>query len=787
MTAIVMSQNHPRQNHKKRGLMLENGDQYRHLINQMLNGYVLHEIICNDLGHPIDYRFLEVNPAFGGMIGLSPESVVGHTVLELMLETEPRLIDKYSKVALTGESILFETYHRPINRHFEVTAIGIAPCQLAVFFTDITEHKKVKEALSERERYFRSLFENAGDAIFIEDETDRILDVNIRACELLGYSREELLEMHVSDLQAIEFRGQKGTVIKNEISHHGGLPFEAVDVRKDGQRVPVEVTTVVLDEADDTVLLSIVRDITERKKDDADRERLKQAIEQSGETIVITDSQGIIQYVNPTFTQVSGYSSQEAIGQKTSILKSGKHDDTFYNGLWEKISNGNTWQGRMTNKKKDGALYTEEVSISPVIGPDKQIVNYIAVKLDISEKIRTEQDRLILEKQLVQAQKMDLVGQLAGGVAHDFNNMLSVILGYTELAMDQLGDSTQPLFAEMQIIRKAAERSADLTKQLLAFARKQTIDPEVLDLNEIVAGMLDMLNRLIGENILLTWSPSENLWPIKVDPTQIDQILANLCVNGRDAINETGKISIETGQTVFDEAYCVTRPELIPGDYVSLVVSDDGCGMDQETLNKLFEPFFTTKEIGKGTGLGLTTIYGIVKQNNGFINVDSELGHGSIFSIYFPRHKDKALQVQKEGLTEPAKRGYETILLVEDEFFVLEMTERMLVRLGYTVLTVSCPEEAIELAAKHSGTIDLLLTDVVMPKMNGRVLAKKILSHFPKIKLLFMSGYTSDIIARQGVLDEGVQFIQKPFNVKDLSVKIKEVFDRGHDDEQEKC
>jgi signal transduction histidine kinase/ActR/RegA family two-component response regulator len=392
-------------------------------------------------------------------------------------------------------------------------------------------------------------------------------------------------------------------------------------------------------------------------------------------------------------------------------------------------------------------------------------------------RMLAEEEKTKLEAQLRQAQKMETVGQLAGGVAHDFNNMLSVILGYTEMALITL-DEAQPLFTYLNEIRRAAERSADITRQLLAFARKQTIAPKVLDVNETVEGMLKMLQRLIGENIALNWQPSSVLWQVKVDPSQIDQILANLCINARDAISGVGKITIETGNRTFDEDYCARHAGFVPGDFVRISVSDNGCGMDREMLDHIFEPFFTTKVLGEGTGLGLATVYGIVKQNNGFINVYSEPCHGTTFTIYLPRHTAKSKQAKKHGPTRSVTRGNEAILLVEDEQVILDMVTMMLESFGYTVLAASTPREAISRAENFIGKIQLLMTDVIMPEMNGRELEKILLTHYPSIKRLFMSGYTASVIAHHGVLDEGVNFIQKPFSLQGLAAKVREALDK---------
>jgi two-component system cell cycle sensor histidine kinase/response regulator CckA len=337
-----------------------------------------------------------------------------------------------------------------------------------------------------------------------------------------------------------------------------------------------------------------------------------------------------------------------------------------------------------------------------------------------------------LEEQLQQAQKMESVGRLAGGVAHDFNNMLGVILGHAEIALEQV-DPAQPLHAGLVEIRKAAMRSAGLTRQLLAFARKQTVAPQVLNLNETVSGMLKMLNRLMGEDIDLDWKPAAALWPIKVDPSQIDQILANLCVSARDAIAGTGGMTIETENRTLSEEDCADRAGLLAGDYMMLAVSDNGSGMDKETQSHLFEPFFTTKEFGKGTGLGLATVYGAVKQNGGFIDVYSEPCLGTTFKIYLPRLLGDAQLARIEVTSKAAADGHENILM--------------------------------------------LMTDVVMPEMNGRDLAVQILALHPRIRQLFMSGHTADVIAHHGVLDKGVHFLQKPATVRDLTAKVREVLD----------
>lgn len=474
------------------------------------------------------------------------------------------------------------------------------------------------------------------------------------------------------------------------------------------------------------------------------------------------------------FEQITGYTVDEASGQNPRMLRSGKQNDEYYRNLWDTISSGKTWHGRLVNKRKDGSFYTEDATISPVFSTAGEIVNYVAVKRDITEQIR-------MADQYQQAQKMESVGRLAGGVAHDFNNMLSVISGNAELAISGIGTS-HPIYPEITEIQKAAQRSADLTRQLLAFARKQTIAPKIIDLNTTIESVLRMLGRLIGENIHISWRPGTELDSVYMDPMQIDQLLANLVVNARDAIgNNGGSVTIETDNVEFDEENAAHHSGLTPGRFgrfVMLAVSDNGSGMDLEAQARIFEPFFTTKAQGEGTGLGLATVYGIVKQNQGFINVYSEPGLGTTFKLYLPVHTQRATDERNNSLSESVRLGHQTILMVEDEPAILTLGRKMLERLGYQVIAASTPGQAIRLAQEYDGRIDLLITDVVMPEMNGRDLAKKLLSLYPNIKRIFMSGYTANVIAHQGVLDEGVHFIQKPFSLRTLSEKVWGVLDK---------
>lgn len=526
-------------------------------------------------------------------------------------------------------------------------------------------------------------------------------------------------------------------------------------------------------------LLAVSRDITKRKQDFEQMENLSQRLQlaTSSAHLGVWDwnvRENIMEWDDRMF-DIYGISKNS----------SPNNIDSWQNGLHpeDKESAIAACRAALNGEQEfdtvfrvihpDGTVKHVKANGLVIRGDDGSAERMIGINVDITDSKNSEEEKNKLETRLQQAQKMESIGNLAGGVAHDFNNKLTVIIGYACLAKDEF--DVAKLHDYISAICKAAEQSADLTRQLLAFARKQTIAPKVLDLNETVSGMLKMLQRLIGEDINLNWLPAQNLWEVELDPSQIDQILANLCVNARDSIDDVGKITIETGVSLIDDEYCSQNAGFVTGEYVRLTVSDDGCGMDKETLAQIFEPFFTTKALGEGTGLGLATVYGIVKQNSGFINVYSEPGLGTTFTIYLPRYVGKSEKPKATVTVEPSKRGLETVLLVEDEPAILNITTIILKKQGYTVLAANSPGKAIQLASAHPNEIHLLMTDVVMPEMNGRDLAKKLQSLYPRLKCLYMSGYTANVIAHHGVLDTGLHFIQKPFNLNALAGKLREV------------
>jgi len=529
----------------------------------------------------------------------------------------------------------------------------------------------------------------------------------------------------------------------------------------------------------ESAIQELRREIAERGQADAalreSEAHYRAVMESANDAIISSDGAGIIRDWNSAAERLFGYSESEATGRPVAMLVPEHLRDRHLQGIQQRRNGPSSsllgLRMELEGRRKDGREFPIELSISEWSTPAGR--HFTGVIHDITARRRAEADKATLEAQYRQAQKMESIGRLAGGVAHDFNNMLAIINGYTDLVMMKL-DPASPMYADLQEVTKAAKRSAELVRQLLAFARKQTIAPRILDLNEAVANMLKLLERLIGEDINLIWKPGSTLWPIKMDPAQIDQILANLAVNARDAIAGTGKLTIESSTTIFDDAYCAAHPGSVPGNYVLLSVSDDGCGIDKEVQGQIFEPFFTTKAQGHGTGLGLSTVYGIVKQNLGFINVVSEPGRGTTFSIYLPAYAS----VQEAEAAPPpsigAAMGSEVVLLVEDEEALLELSRRTLEHLGYTVLATTSPTHAIELFESYPGEIHLLLTDVVMPEMSGQALERRLTELRPTLKCLFTSAYTADVIADRGVLNEEVHFLQKPYTWQALSDKVRD-------------
>jgi PAS domain S-box-containing protein len=649
---------------------------------------------------------------------------------------------------------------------------------------DVDHAKRTEDALREREASlaaaldsmsasearYRRLFEAAKDGILILDaDTGRIVDVNPFLMALTGYSRDDFLDKKLWEIGPFkDIAASKASFAElqaTEYVRYEDLPLAT----RAGGTVDVEFISNVYVVGDRKVIQCNVRDITARKRTEAERERLTTAIEQADEAVVVTDARGAIVYVNPAFETGTGYSRAAVLGQNPRLLKSGVQDGAFYSALWATISAGHTWRGRLVNRKKDGTLYSEDATISPVRNGAGAITSYVAVKRDVTAA-------LALEAQFLQAQKMEAVGRLAGGIAHDFNNVLSVILSYAELIGSDLQPGS-PSRADIEEVKRAGLRAADLTRQLLAFSRRQVLEARVLNLNDHLVGMEKMLARLLGADVALTILAANGLWNVKADPGQVEQILMNLAVNARDAMPRGGRLTIETANVELDEDYARAQQDVQAGQYVQIAVTDTGTGMDEKTLARVFEPFFTTKETGKGTGLGLATVFGIVRQSGGHIRVTSEPGKGTTFKVYFPRFGGVAERASSGPTELAAHGGNETILLVEDDDQVRVVARNILRRRGYVVLEAPNGGEALLICEQHGAKIDLLLTDVVLPRMSGRQLAERLAPVRPDMKRLFMSGYTDDAIFLHGIVESGVAFVQKPLTPAVLTRKVREVLD----------
>lgn len=502
--------------------------------------------------------------------------------------------------------------------------------------------------------------------------------------------------------------------------------------------------------------------------------KLSRAVEQSADVIIITSSDGIIEYVNPAFESLTGYTQKEAVGQSPRMLNSGQQAPAIYRELWETISIGNVFHNIVVNRKKNGELYYVDESISAIRDPAGCITNFVSNGRDLTK-------RLHLEAQLQQAQKMDAVGRLAGGVAHDFNNLLTIITSYSELALDSVAPGSVTK-SRLQEILSAARRAAELTRQLLGYSRNQPQALRVADLNPVVSEIVTTLHRLIGEDIELEFVPGLELGKIRLDPIQIDQILMNLAANARDAMVEGGRCTIETSNVYLDDEYVCRKGAIIPpGRYTVLSVSDTGPGISADHLAHIFEPFYTTKPPGKGTGLGLATVYGIVKQNHGFVWAYSEAGMGAVFKIYFPCVRDRTLTIDTpQPVLEDKSRGTETLLLVEDEEPLRRAVAEFLSFRGYTVLQAKDGLQAMSVANNHGAAIDLAVTDVVMPHVSGGQLAKELALVRPKTKVLFVSGYTGQTVLDHKV-DVESNFLQKPFTLKQMADKVRSVLDHSKD------
>lgn len=731
--------------------------------------------------HNRDLVFERINESLAAINGLPVEEHLGRKLSEVLPEMSRSLEPLLNQVIQTGKPVINlelsgETRADPNQMHYWVTSFYPVRMQggeilgVGVLVSDVTERKRAEEALRKSEERYRDLVENAQDIIYSHDLQGNYISSNKAGEEITGYSLEESLKLNLAETVAPEYIQKAREMLTRKLAGEDVTAYELELIAKDGHRVSVEVNTrLVLEEGVAVAVTGIARDITDRKRAEAELRRLAAVVQETADSVVVTDKEGNIQYVNPAFERITGYTKEEALNQNPRFLKSGKTDPAVYKKLWETIARGEVWSGHLINRRKDGKLFEERVTISAIYDESHEIVNYVAVKQDIS-------DFVLLEEQLRQSQKMEAIGQLAGGVAHDFNNLLTAINGYSTLALQRLDDS-HPVKSYLVEVKKAGERAANLTRQLLAFGRKQILQPMLINLNDVVTDMSKMLQRLIGEDIQLNAKLAPDLMRVKADPGQIEQVLVNLVVNARDAMPQGGDLTVETASVELDHDYASKRIGVSAGKYVMLAVSDTGTGMDEQTRARIFDPFFTTKEKGKGTGLGLSTVYGIIKQSGGNIWVYSEPNRGTTFKVYLPQIVAAVPQTEKPELEISIPTGSETILVVEDEDVVRGLTRQILEEAGYRVLDTARGEEAVQICAEGKESIALLLTDVVMPQTSGKEVADQASKLVPGLKVLFMSGYTDEAIVHHGVLDSNIEFIQKPFTPIALTMKIRDVLD----------
>ena len=630
------------------------------------------------------------------------------------------------------------------------------------------ESVTMRRQFVESERRFRSTFEQAGLGIAHLALEGLVLRANLQLQDFLGVTEAELvgkpLKKWFTQFDTVELLALPG-------GPGGSSVREASVTTPHGERWSRLTSSVSLDgKGQPDYLIALVDDLTERRQSEELLLKLSHAVEQSPLSIVITDREGAIEFFNPKFLELSGYQADEVVGRKSSVMKSGQTPNVIYKQLWASITSGSIWTGDLLNRKKNGDLFWERVTISPVRNKQGMITHYLAMNEDITERNK-------LEEQLRQSQKMEAVGQLAGGIAHDFNNILMVILGFGHmLKIDQTLSPRQ--IDKVDQILQASERAANLTQGLLAFSRKQTLNPQNVNLNDIVQLVQRFLVRIIGEDIQLKTGFTQDPINVYVDSGQIEQVLINLATNARDAMPEGGRLNIEADLQTLDSSFNQAHGYGRPGRYAVVTVSDSGCGMDEETRGRIFEPFFTTKEVGKGTGLGMAIVYGIVKHHNGFVTVYSEPGEGTVFRLYIPAI-DSDLNHWEEIAPEVAPRGgTETILVAEDEPAVRMLVETILEENGYTVILAEDGQDCIEKFLANRERVSLILMDLIMPKRSGQEAYKEIRKFWPGAKVLYSSGYSADFIKNHEGDEEKMEMVAKPVRPWELLRKVRELLDR---------
>ena len=705
----------------------------------------------------------------------------GYALDELVEPSHPSI--PAHRRALAGESVEFESEFQ--GRDFEsrvepLRDIARSVCGCLGICLDITEKRGREAALRAREKELSqanqtlsALISSAPVAITALDRNLLVRIWNPAAERMFGWKLEEVLGRRLPYVPAS--RTEEHALVLDVLAQGGSVAgFETQRQRRDGSLLDVALSAAVLpggERAEDPqapATIAVLEDISGRKRTEEEKIRLSTAIEQSADAVIIMDVTGIIQYVNPAFCALTGYSRDQAIGQRTELLNSGRHPDSFFEEMWKTIRGGQTWRGEFQIRRKDGAIFPMEAVITPVRGARGETTSYISIQHDVSE-------RRTLERQLLQAQKFEAIGQLAGGIAHDFNNVLAAILGMAEMAQLEAPEGTR-IRERLEKICHHTGRAVALTRQLLAFSRRQQLEPRDLNLNHSVAEVASLLSESLGSDVELRTQLAPGLDSVHVDPAQIEQVLMNLCVNSRDAMPHGGALTIVTENVQLDEAAARLQPGAKPGRYVRLSVSDTGTGMDAATLERIFEPFFTTKPPGRGTGLGLATVYGIVKQHGGMVEVSSAPGQGTTFRVSFPAVFSVGPEQSPESIAPPVRGGSETILLAEDHEGLRELVRESLESLGYAVLTARDGLEAVEMFERHQQAVALLVLDVVMPRLRGPEAYKRIQNLGASLPVIFCSGYSSDATVVEDLSNHPV--LQKPYPARELAQAVRLLLDR---------
>jgi len=755
--------------------LLQSELRYRRLFEAAQDGIL---IVDPESGQVVD-----ANPFLIDLIGRRHDEVIGKQLHELgffedvhanksafRLLTEDGYI-RYDNLPLKGRDWR-QIDVEFVSNIYKVGDESVIQCNIR----DITGRVRVETERDELLVRLNLQIERMPMAYLLSGPDFRYTRWNPAAERIFGFTEAEVLGRHPFEFLVPQ---QSRTLVAQILESLAAGKMDAHGVcdnlTKDGRTIICEWSNTPLFAPDGAFLgiLSLAQDVTARHEAEQALLLRDRAIQAATQGLVITDPNqpdNPMIYVNPGFERLTGYASDEMLGRNCRLLQGKETDRATIARLHEAVRSGKAGSFEMLNYRKDGTPFWNEFSLSPVRDEAGKLTHFVGVQADVTA-------RRLLEEQLRQAQKMEAVGQLAGGIAHDFNNMLTIINGYSEMIVESLptGDPAREMAAE---ILHAGERSSALTRQLLAFSRRQVMAPRVLDLNAVVADTDKMLRRLIGEDVLLSTALEPMLWSVRADPGLIEQVLMNLAVNAQAAMPRGGRLTIETRNVELDEQHGKAFPDSRVGPHVLLSVSDTGSGMTPDVAARIFEPFFTTKAANRGTGLGLATVHGIIRQSGGHVTLSSTVGVGTTFQVYLPRVEPEDEVPKSRLLTRVALRGTETILLAEDEAAVRVLATRILTGYGYTVIAAADGVEAVRVAAEHVGRIDLLITDVIMPGSGGRLVAESVVERHPEACILYMSGYTDDEVLRHGVFREGVKFLQKPFTPNALAIRVREVLDK---------